>query len=76
MKYMGDLQKDHDMFLSKVIYRELVIAIGRIVVLTLLFFLVTRPTLDVLSVIRYGLVVVGLAYVLSCLFVYLEERRG
>jgi hypothetical protein len=75
MKYMWDLEKENNQFLSKVIYRELIIAIWRILILIPLLLVVRFSGLDTTLIIRYFLIICWISYLLTWLFVWLEERK-
>lgn len=75
MKYMGDLKKDHTMFLSKVIFRELVLVVGRLLFFIPFFMVINFYDFSLEQTMKYSLLYCGCIYILSVWFVFLEEKR-
>jgi hypothetical protein len=71
---MGDISKDHDLFLSKIIFREFVFIAWRLIfILPFLGLFYTWLSFEIIMFI--GILYSWVTYLIASLFVSLEEKR-
>ncbi|MDP5039148.1 MAG: MFS transporter [Candidatus Gracilibacteria bacterium] len=75
MKYMKDINQDESNFFSRIVFRELILIIGRVIFFLSVLFFIYYLKVDTYKMIVILTFLSGFIYLFTLFFLYLEEKR-